>query len=94
MKKRKLRLAPIEKIIYTIAIALSLAFPFGLVSYQSQMNELNIESQQLNRYVSMQERVNESISMKISVLASLENIEDQARLAGLQINNDNIKSIR
>jgi cell division protein FtsL len=94
MKTRKLRLAPIEKILYTAAIVLTLAFPFGLVSYQSQMNELNIEVQELTRYVNMQERVNESISMKISMLASLENIEDQARLAGLQINNDNIKSIR
>ena len=91
---RKAKFSTLEKIIYTTAMTMLFAFPFGLVNYQGQMNDLNIQAQNLTNQVNVQTRVNESIQMKISELASLENIEEPARVAGLQINNDNIKSIQ
>ena len=43
--------------------------------------------------VCKQQRYNESLSMKISELASLENIESIANELGLSYNNNNIKTL-
>ena len=47
----------------------------------------------LKKDLNKQQRYNESLSMKISELASLENIESIANELGLSYNNNNIKTV-
>ena len=49
--------------------------------------------EQLRSKVSSQEDVNESLSMQVDELASLDKIQEVASEKGLSYNNDNIKTI-
>ena len=49
-----------------------------------------VEVERLNKEVTKQEKTNQSLSMKINELASLENIQAVANNEGLAYNNNNI----
>ena len=51
---------------------------------------INVEVERLNKEVTKQEKTNQSLSMKINELASLENIQAVANNEGLAYNNNNI----
>ena len=54
---------------------------------------MNIELQKISKVVESQEDTNQSLTMKINEMASLENIQDVSNNLGLAYNNDNIKTI-
>ncbi len=54
------------------------------------LSSINIEVERLNKEVVKQEKTNQSLSMKINELASLENIQTIANNQGLAYNNNNI----
>ena len=54
------------------------------------LSSINIEVEKLNKQVTKQEKTNQSLSMKINELASLENIQAVANNEGLAYNNNNI----
>ena len=91
--KKKVKFLKGEKFMYGILIALILAFPVAKVFTQALLSESNIKVERLKKEISKQENYNESLSMKISELASLENIENIANELGLSYNNDNIKTV-
>ena len=60
---------------------------------QATLSKINIEVEQTKKTIKAQEKKNESLSMKINELASLDKIIEVAHEQGLSYNNDNIKSV-
>lgn len=58
------------------------------------LSSINVEVERLSKEVKKQEKVNQSLVMKINELASLENIQNVANQEGLAYNNNNIIIIK
>ena len=62
--------------------------------FKAQLSSINIEVEKLKKTVTKQEKVNESLTMKVNELISLENMQLVAAQEGLEYNNDNIVVIQ
>ena len=62
----------------------------SLLFFKSQLSSLNIEVEKIKKSITKQEKVNESLTMKVNELVSLENMQLVANNAGLEYNNNNI----
>ena len=91
--KKTLKLGKFEKLIYTFTILLLVFSPFAIVFSQATLSKINYEVEKTKKTIATQEKKNESLSMKINELASLDTIKEVAALQCLSYNNDNIKSI-
>ena len=91
--KKRLKMSKFEKLMYIFTFALLLASPFVLVFSQATLSEINFEVEKLNKTIAKQEKRNESLTMIINELASLENIQQVVAAQGLTYNNSNIKNI-
>lgn len=92
-KGRQVRLLKGEKFMYGILVFLVLAIPMFSVYTSSLLSETNNEVEKLKARIESQELVNQSLSMQVDELASLENIQKIAEEYGLTYINDNIKII-
>ena len=97
MKKKKMKkvvkIGKFEKLFYSFALLLLLALPFTVVFLQATLSKINVQVEQVKKEIKTQEKKNESLSMKINELASLDKIIEVAHKQGLSYNNDNIKSV-
>ena len=95
MKKRnkKVKILKGEKMIYTLILLAVISFPMATVFTKAKLSETNIALEQIKSKVSTQEGINESLSMQVDELASLDKIESVATEKGLSYNNNNIKNI-
>lgn len=97
MKKKKVkrvyRFSKFEKLLYGFALFLLVLSPLAIVFSQATLSKINYDVEKLKIDISEQEKTNESLSMKISELASLDKIQEVAESEGLSYNNNNIKSI-
>lgn len=95
MKKRNKTVTMLrgEKIIYVIIFLLIVSMPICTVLTKALLSESNIEVEQLKALIDEQEDTNESLSMQIDELASLDKIQEVANEKGLSYNNENIKVI-
>lgn len=98
MKKKKYKkvvkkIGKFERLIYTFAAILLIASPLTIVFMQATLSKVNIEVERVKNEIKTQEKKNESLSMKINELASLDKIIEVAYKQGLSYNNDNIKSV-
>lgn len=91
--KKRLKMSKFERLIYSFTIVMVLALPFALVFSQATLSEINFEVEKMNKKISVQEKKNESLTMKINELASLDKIQEVAKEQGLTYNNNNIKTI-
>ena len=91
--KRKLKLLKGEKFMYGLLICLILAIPMFNVYTSSLLSETNNEVEKIKDNIESQELVNQSLSMQVDELASLENIQKIAEEYGLSYVNGNIKII-
>jgi cell division protein FtsL len=57
---------------------------------KAYLSKSNIELESIRKKVNAQEKMNESLSMKINELASIDNIQKVATTYGLEYNNSNI----
>ena len=78
---------------YGLLVALLLAIPMFNVYTSSLLSETNNEVEKLKSNIEDQELTNQSLSMQIDELASLENIQKIAEEYGLSYINDNIKIV-
>ncbi len=92
-KKVKRRVLKGEKLIWMLIFVLLVATPLVQVLTKAELSESNLELEKLKKNITAQESLNESLTMKINELASLDNIEAIAEDNGLSYNNDNIKVI-
>ncbi len=97
MKKRKttknLKMLKGEKFLYFILILLVIAVPISNVFTKAILSESNIQVERLKEKVENQSNLNESLSMQINELASLDKIQEVAKNNGLSYNNDNVKIV-
>ena len=91
--KRVKKLGRIEKAFYTLVVFLVISFPFAIVFLQATLSKINVQVEQVKKEIKTQEKKNQSLSMKINELASLDKIIEVARDQGLSYNNNNIKSV-
>jgi len=92
-KSKKIKIVRGEKIIYFLIFLCIISMPICTVLTKALLSESNIEVEQLKSKIENQENVNESLSMQIDELASLDKIQQVATEKGLSYNNDNIKVI-
>ncbi len=92
-KTKKIKFLKGEKFMYGILVFLVLAIPMFSVYTSSLLSETNNEVEKLKSRIESQELVNQSLSMQVDELASLENIQKIAEEYGLTYINDNIKII-
>lgn len=92
-KNKKKGFTKLEKFIYKSFTVLSVFLLIGIVFTSATVSKMNIELQEINKTVESQEDVNESLTMKINEMASLENIQIVSENQGLAYNNENIKTI-
>ncbi|MBQ3475252.1 MAG: hypothetical protein IJH20_03685 [Bacilli bacterium] len=79
---------------FTIIGAIALFAIWGISFFaKNSLSSLNIEVERLSRNVKEQKETNQSLTMKINELASLENINTVASKSGLAYNNDNIRIV-
>ena len=90
---KKIRFLKGEKIMYFVIVLVMLLIPISNVFTKALLSESNIEVEQLKNKIEKQASNNESLSMQINELASLENIQAIANEYGLSYINDNIKTI-
>ena len=95
MKKRNRQIKVLrgEKIIYFIIFFVIVSMPMCTVFTKALLSESNIEVEQMKSKIQEQTDTNESLSMQIDELASLDKIQEVAFEKGLSYNNDNIKVI-
>ena len=75
--------------------AILLLFLWGISFFmKNSLASINIEVERLSRDIKEQKEVNQSLTMKINELASLENVNVVANQVGLAYNNDNIRLIK
>ncbi len=75
-----------EKFIYILLVLLVIAVPISNVFTKALLSESNIELEQLKNKITSQENLNESLSMQINELASLDKIQEVAKENGLTYN--------
>ena len=75
--------------------AVLLLFLWGVSFFmKNSLASINIEVERLSRDIKEQKEINQSLSMKINELASLENVNVVANQVGLAYNNDNIRLVK
>lgn len=95
MKRKvvKKKTSKFVKLIYTLAILMLVSFPIVSITTKAFVSKLNFDVEKLKNQKEKHEKTNQSLTMKINELASLENIQAVAKEYGLEYNNDNIKVV-
>ena len=89
-KTIKTKKSRIELTIWGIIAVILLAIPVCNVYTKAILSESNIDLEKLRTDIKNQEKVNESLKMEISELASLDKIQVVATENGLSYQNNNI----
>ena len=95
MKKNKISKLVNRERRFMVFGAVLLLFLWGVSFFmKNSLASINIEVERLSRDIKEQKEVNQSLTMKINELASLENVNVVANQVGLAYNNDNIRLIK
>lgn len=92
-KKKKKGFTKLEKFLYKSSAFIAVVLLIGIVFTSATVSKMNIELQEISKVVESQEDTNQSLTMKINEMASLENIQGISEDLGLAYNNENIKTI-
>ena len=92
--QKRVRLLKGEKFMYFIIILLLCLIPMLNVYTSSLVTKTNIDVEKLKKEISSQEEENESLSMQIDELASIDNIFNVAKEYGLSYNNSSILQVK
>lgn len=92
-KAKKSRITKKEKVVWFFIIVLLISTPLLSVVGQATLSKYNMEVEKLKTEVAKQERVNESLTMKVNELGSFDNVREVAQNLGLEYNNNNIKTV-
>jgi len=91
--KKRLRMSKFERLLYAFTFALLIVTPLSIIFSQATLSKINYEVEKTKKQIEKQEKKNESLTMKIDELASLDKIQEVAKEQGLSYNNNSIKSI-
>ncbi len=93
-KKTRKRKTKFEKIMLTLTFTTAIFVFVSVLFFKAQLSSVNIEVEKLKKDVTKQEKVNESLTMKVNELVSLENMQSVAQEEGLEYNNNNVVVIQ
>lgn len=95
MKKNRKRtkMTKFERLLYTFAIFLAALTPILIVFSQATLSKINYDVEEMKEQINEQQKKNESLTMEINELASLDKIQEIAKDQGLSYNSSNIKTI-
>lgn len=93
-KGKKLKLLKGEKAMYLLILLLVTLIPTVNVFTSAALTKTNIAVEELKADIENQKSENQSLSMQIDELASLENIQAVAKEYGLSYDNTNILMIK
>lgn len=82
--------AKYQRTMATLTIVTLVFIFITIFFFKSKLSSVNIEVQKLKKEVAKQEKVNESYTMKVNQLISLENMQLVAAQEGLEYNNNNV----
>ncbi|NLA33366.1 MAG: hypothetical protein GX861_00640 [Tenericutes bacterium] len=92
-KKKVLKISKFERLLYTFTFMLLFTSPLLLIFTKGTLSKINYEVEKVKENIVNQTKKNDSLTMKIDELVSLNNIQIVASNEGLSYNNNNIKSI-
>jgi cell division protein FtsL len=92
-ENRKSKLSRFEKKLVKICLILLLLFPVVDVFSKATLSKANLEVERLKKVLSVQQRKNQSLTMKVDELKSFDNIRTVIESQGLAYNSNNIKVI-
>ena len=92
-RNKKVTMLRGEKFMYVLIVLALIAFPISTVFTKAVLSETNISLEQMKSKIETQEGINESLSMQVDELASLDKIQEVASEKGLTYNNNNIKIV-
>ena len=92
--KKRLKMSKFERLLYLFTLVIVLMAPFALVFSQATLSKINFEVERTKKNITVQEKKNESLTMKVNELASLEKIQEVAKEQGLSYNNNNIRTVQ
>ena len=88
------RITRVERFMIISILLMIISFPLFTIVTKAQLSSVNIRVERLKRQVSTQNKVNESLSMKVNQLVSLDNLQSVALEKGLVYNSNNIVTIK
>lgn len=92
-RKRKSKMTKYEKVLLFITAFVVISYPFMSVYAKSALSQINYGLENSKDEISIQNKNNESLQMKINELASLEHLETVAKKMGLSYTSNSIKTI-
>ena len=90
---KKVKMLKGEEFLYILIVFALILFPIGTVFTKAVLSETNISLEKMKSKIATQEGINESLSMQVDELASLDKIQEVATEKGLTYNNENIKNV-
>ncbi len=94
MASKRRKKTRFEKIMITLTMSTVFCVFVSVFFFKAQLSSVNIEVEKLKESITKQENINESLTMKVNELISLENMQLVAAESGLEYNNDNIVVIQ
>ena len=91
-KRQKKKKNNIKKLIALVLISFSM-FAITRVFFTATLSKINYEVEVEKQQIEDQQKTNESLTMIINELASLNKIDEVAQQQGLSYNNNNIRSV-
>ena len=92
--KTKKKKSKIEKSMMMLTVFTVLCVFVSVFFLKSHLSSVNIEVEKLKKKITKQEKINESLTMKVNELISLENMQSVAMEEGLEYNNNNVVIIQ
>ena len=92
-KKKQKFFCALERFMYKLCIVVIILLIVSIVFSETTIAKTNIEVQNLEKEVTAQQKVNDSLRMKIDEMTSLDHINKISSEYGLTYNSDNIKVI-
>ena len=92
-KKKQKFFCALERFMYKLCIVVIILLIVAIVFSETTIAKTNIEVQKLEKEVTAQQKVNDSLRMKIDEMTSLDHINKISSEYGLTYNSDNIKTI-
>ena len=91
---RRARITKGEKLIYTGGLLSLILILVMQVFCGACIGELNVNVEKIKYDISVQEKKNESLEMKVNELTAFDKVKDVVKDMGLAYNNDNIVVVR
>ena len=94
MARKRRRKTKFERSMISLTCTTAFCVFVSLFFFKAQLSSVNIEVERLKKDVTKQQKVNESLTMKVNELVSLENMQLVAASSGLEYNNNNVVIIQ